>query len=315
MIKNLNKIPRSVTIIKEQLADLAKVMNSINYNIEFDFATKATLASLRVHEEELNKELKAAEWLENHYDLELTIEGAIVAEHAIPMNFLSKLLDKVQKLRLASAEIASGSFRDSGRFTNKLWEKNQFMVECFTPSSFAIQLSYPKDIQKTLFTNFDLDKHGENLFLSLLSGDNDIEDFATITLSPRLRSYYQDFLSFLAENDVVISTRTKTHPYRVKMTPTNARKRKEIINFTSPTIKEEEIEIVGILVMGDLKNNSFAIDADESIFRGQVSSDGSEGLKRFALGSKVKAKLLITTVTDDSGRSSYTLLSLNDATA
>ncbi|MDR1488072.1 MAG: hypothetical protein LBT62_08810 [Deltaproteobacteria bacterium] len=59
-----NQMPRSALIIKQQLAELAEVRASANYEVEFDSATKAELDFLNVHENELIEELKAAQRLE-----------------------------------------------------------------------------------------------------------------------------------------------------------------------------------------------------------------------------------------------------------
>jgi hypothetical protein len=305
------QMPRSVGIIKEQLADLSKVINSYDHNLSKDFVSKLFLDSIEAHEAELKEELEAAQWLEKPYDMELTLAGPSVVKHSIPVNILSKLLDQVQKLRLATAQIAEGTYRDSGRFSNKLLEQNKLMVECFNPSSFTIQLTYAHENQISLFPNSDTVRPGEDLFLTLLSSETDFEDFKTVTMSPKFRSYYQDFLSFLSKNNVMISTRTKNHPYSVQMSPDNARDRKKLLNFTlkSEQSKKEE-GIDGKLVMGDIKNNLFNIEGDTGNIKGQVSEKGIEDLKMVSLGSKVHAKLLVTTSTEDAGQPSYTLLSL-----
>jgi hypothetical protein len=64
MTDNQITTPRSVDIIKEQLADLDEVFKSVNRTVELDFTTKSILSSLEEHKEELIEELKAAEWLE-----------------------------------------------------------------------------------------------------------------------------------------------------------------------------------------------------------------------------------------------------------
>jgi hypothetical protein len=64
------KLPRSVEIIQQQLADLAEVKATINYDSEFDSAFTAMLASMNVHEQELKEELKAAEYLKSQADIE-----------------------------------------------------------------------------------------------------------------------------------------------------------------------------------------------------------------------------------------------------
>jgi hypothetical protein len=57
--------PRSVSEIKCQLAELAKIIESAEAYGTPDFASKMGLKSLRGLEEELRKELQAAEMLES----------------------------------------------------------------------------------------------------------------------------------------------------------------------------------------------------------------------------------------------------------
>ncbi|MDR1486939.1 MAG: hypothetical protein LBT62_02930, partial [Deltaproteobacteria bacterium] len=154
------------------------------------------MGAIDSHEAELKEELKAAQWLEKPYDMEMALAGPAVIEHAISMNILSELLDQVQNLRFATAEMACGTYRDGGTFSDKLLKMNQLVVECVTPSSFAIQLKYTHNGRNSSFFNSDADRPGENLFLTLLSDESDFEDFKTSTMSTCLHSYYQDFLSF-----------------------------------------------------------------------------------------------------------------------
>jgi hypothetical protein len=185
------------------------------------------------------------------------------------------------------------------------------MVECFNSSSFAIHFIYLKiNTDNTLFKN-NYDRLGEDIFLSLLSGDINTKEDCIPSMSPRLFSYYQDFLPLLAEENLTISTRTKNHLYHMKITTKNAKDRKLVINYNFTKPKEETIEIEGILIMGDLKNNYFCIYADSTLYRGHVSADEIDGLKNFALGTRVKAKLLLTTYPEESIKSSYLLLTLN----
>ncbi|MDR1013220.1 MAG: hypothetical protein LBL38_03025 [Lactobacillales bacterium] len=312
-MNSLQQMPRPIELIKEHLEDLAALEAIGNFDIPNDPATCAAYKSLKFQEEEVKEELKAAEWLESQSDVEFALEGPSVVNHSISANILSKFLDKVQKLRLAAAESAGGAASGRGRFSKSLIQDNQLMVKCFNPSSFAVHFIYFKSNTANISFEHNNDRLGEDIFLSLLSGDTNSEEDCVPSMSPRLYSHYQDFLTLLTENNVTISTRTKNHPYPIKMTPENARDKKLVINYNLTEPKEETIEIEGNLVMGDLKNNSFCIDADSTLYRGHVSADGVEGLKSFALGSIVKANLLVTTSIDESSKPNYLLLTLNKA--
>ncbi|MDR1167251.1 MAG: hypothetical protein LBO66_15540 [Deltaproteobacteria bacterium] len=305
------RTPRSVDIIKEQLGDLEAVKASLNTEVEIDLATSMTMDSLALHEEDLREELAAAEFVATQCDMELVLDGPSVARHSVPVDLLSKFLDQVQKLRFAIAETASGSQRDRGRFANKLVEENRLMVECFAPSSFAIRLSYANT--QSSATLFETERPDDGLFMSLLSGETDSEELSGFSMSPRLRSYYQDFLSLVAEHEVTVGARTKKWPYWVKMSPQNARDRTRLINYALSPAEEDEVTIEGILVAGDTKNNSFGIVAGAMSYRGRVSESGVACLRRVALGSHVRVRLRVTTHREESGRPSYTLVALEAA--
>jgi hypothetical protein len=313
MINIYNKMPRSVLIIKKQLADLTEVKASANYDVEFDSATKAEFAFLEVNENELIEELKAAEWLENQSDMEFVLDGSSVVNHSIPITVLGKFFDQVQKLRRATAEIAIGNVSARGRFSNDIINQNELLVNCFIPSSFAIHLTYTNDYLKNSLFKSSKERPGESYFLALLSGDSEnfTNELSKNNISTRINSYYQDFLSFLTDYNLTIFTRTKNHPFAVKITPENARNRKELLNFKYSELNEDEIYINGILIMGDIQKNNFAIKDETTIYRGQVTKDGAVDLMNFTLGSKVQARILVTTFPEDLAKPSYSLLSLN----
>jgi hypothetical protein len=61
--------PGTVELIENQLRQLSKVKNSINYDAQFDFATQLLVDSIGTHESDLMEELKVAKWLESQYDM------------------------------------------------------------------------------------------------------------------------------------------------------------------------------------------------------------------------------------------------------
>jgi hypothetical protein len=316
-MNKISQIPRDVETIKKQLDDLAKVKATSDCNLRVDFASSLFLDSMDAHEKELKEELKAAEWLQTKLDLELSLIGSSVKEHTLQANVLGKLLEQVQNIWLAIAEMTTGSKSSLGRFPKDLIKKNILRVKCFVPSSFAIHFLFDKEYaENSLFDTANDKTDEENLFVSLFSQDVEDNELDSFSLSTRLNSYYTDLLTLLAEQNITISTRTKQHPFAVNMTPQAARERKDYIKYALTDLteeKEENIFIEGILVMGDIQKNIFTIIDETTIYRGQVSVEGADGLKKFTLGSKVGANLLVTRVNEDSARPSYTLLSLEAA--
>ncbi|MDR2338942.1 MAG: hypothetical protein LBF40_02245 [Deltaproteobacteria bacterium] len=315
MLKFQKQTPRQVEIIREQLGDLNGILDSINYEVEYDSNSMIYINSMKSQREDLEEELKASEWLEKPYAMELSMSGP----RSVPTGCLGKILGKVRELLLAAAVIASGTDRKGVRSTAKLhkaWEGRRLLAESLEPSSFAIRLSYANDGRMPLVMETDPDTAPEkddsieNMFLTLLSGETDEECASALVLSPGLRGLYRDFLGMLAEHGVGLSLRTKAHPYAVGMSPQKARKRKESLGRISYQKKDKEIEVEGVLVMGDIRNGSFAIEGDSGVYRGKASEGGLEGLGKFALGKRVRARLLSSTPGGGSGVPSYSLLSL-----
>ncbi|MDR1873279.1 MAG: hypothetical protein LBS60_15385 [Deltaproteobacteria bacterium] len=307
-----NQIPRSVDIIKKQLADLAKVIAVSDHNYRPDFASELFLASIDAHEVELKEELKAAEWLEKNCDVELFLSGQVVVEHSIQIDFLAQLMNIIHNLRTTTANIAIKESNNKTRLAKKLKNQNLLMVERFNPSSFAIQLSYMTSPKPSLLSDLNEERPGDSLFLSLLSDETRTIDYKIITSSPKLLNHYLQFLNLLIRNNVTIITRTKAHPFPTKITTQTAINRiKNIDNNIIHSDKEKIIEIDGILVMVDIKNNCFNIESNNKFFKGQVSEKVANELRVVNLGSKVKAQLLVKAKTKNLEQDNYELLSLS----
>jgi hypothetical protein len=314
-MQDYEDMPRSVDIIKEQLADLEKLISAPE-DKNIDFPTRTFFDSLDYHKQELLEELKAAEWLENQADMEFTIDGSSVKEHSVSAFLLSKFIEQIQKLRYATAENASGSTSLRGRFTKNLLTENEILIKAFTPSSFGIQMKYAKDHFSHDLLSDNKERPGETLFLSLLSGDDDSDDLDFTSMSPRLQDYYREFLNLVTDNNIIIGTRTKNLPFSVKISPDSARELKQLIDYNPSTLKpvEEEISIEGILMMGNLKKQSFMIQSESNSFTGQISESGIIGLKLIPLGANVFAKLLVTYPSEESDKTTYLLLSIDKST-
>jgi hypothetical protein len=309
-------MPRSVEIIKEQLADLENLISAPK-DKNIDLPTSLFLDSLEYHKQELLEELKTAEWLESHFDIEVILSGSYVKDHSVPASFFSKFIDQFQKLRYATAENASGSTFFRSQFSKKLLTKDELLIKALTPSSFSIQFNYAKyHLSHNLFNN-NIERPGEALFLSLISGEDDSIDLDFTSMSPRLLVYYCKFLNIITDNNIIIRTRTRNHPFSVKMTPDNAKELKQLIDYNSSTFKhfEEEISIQGILMMGNLKKQSFMIQTESNTYSGQISQNGIIKIKLIPLGTNVLAKLLATSPSEESDKYSYILLSINKSSS
>jgi hypothetical protein len=79
---------------------------------------------------------------------------------------------------------------------------------------------------------------------------------------------------------------------------------------TSPCQKNAELVIEGILVMGDIRNNTFDILDNATSYHGQASESGILALKQVSLGTRIQAHLLVEAAHEESERPAYTLLHL-----
>jgi hypothetical protein len=240
-----NKIPRSVEIIKEQMAELVKVKATQDQDASNDFSYKLFLESINCQEEKLKEELKTAEWLESKFDIELVFDGSSVKDYLVTETLLSTFLLKSQRLLIATAEFVScHKISERDYFTDNIISENQLFFNSFKPFSFGIEFKYA-DYLKNLsndLSNLNSDKHFEPLFMSLLSGNDDFKDLSCISKSRKLLFYYDDLLCFLEENDVAISGRTKTHPFNIKMTTDTIKKRRQFVFGIMQSHKREKVK-------------------------------------------------------------------------
>jgi hypothetical protein len=317
--KESTQMPRDVKIIKNFLAELAKAKAVTDQYPRTDLATKMFLESMDAHEERLKEELKAALWLEAQSDLELSLSGSSVKEHSLEVDILTRFLRLVQNIWFSMAESITGSEISRTGFSNNLIEENALFVKGFFPSSFTIHLSYSEKhaLQSTPIDDNNTNAKAEDALLSLLTGYGKEFESQALSQSPELRRHYINLLTFLTDNNLCVAARTRKHPFAVKMTAKEAEERKSILNTTHDDYKNtntaERVVIEGILVMYDMSKQRFKISDEKVTYRGFVSAEATEDLRKLALGSKVKAELLVTTDNKHSKRPNYTLLSLRNA--
>jgi hypothetical protein len=309
-----DSVPRSADIIEEQLDDLRRKLFNIIVEGGHESVLNDFIDSKHLHYRRLKEEFKTAQWLEKNYDMEIAIESKEFFKKAIPATFLGRLLGYIQNLRLSTSDAISIYGGKCEVSVVKTWKENQLMAADFKAPDFATQLSYNRSTEPPFLSDPDSFRSGEDLFLILLSDSAAPEDYDIITKSPRLLCEYLDFLSFLVQYDVVMSARTKAHPFGVRISSQNAKVRKEFLKPFCHKMKEE-IEILGILVMGDIAKNEFSIERFGANYFGGISSQGAEGLKLTPISATVKAKLLATILEDGDLfegdiRPNYTLLSI-----
>lgn len=315
-MKNYDNMPRSIEFLKNQLVKLERVI-PLPENQNIDISSQIFTKSMLSHKKELLEELKAAEWLESKADIELILDGPSVNDHTVSASLLSKFIDQIQKLRYATAEIATGSTPNRGRFTKKLLNENELLIKAFSPSSFGIHIKYAKDYITHNLLHDNIERPGESLFLSLFSGKDQSNDLDFTSMTPRLHDYYNDFLSLITENNLSTGIRTRNHPFLVKINPEFAKVLKQNIYYNPPILKnvEKEFFIDGILMMGNLKNHTFMIQTDSTTYSGAIVDSGIIGLKLIPLGSNVLAKLSAIFPSEESDKPIYSLLSIERSTS
>ena len=135
--------PRAAAEIRHQLADLEDVKRAAQSLGASDFASKVGLASVLAHEKELQEELHAAELLESEADAELILAGDPVVDHMIQVNFLGVVLEKVQQLVNAIAQVVSNAPTSRAAVPRNIIAENRLMLAGVFQSSFGIRLRLP----------------------------------------------------------------------------------------------------------------------------------------------------------------------------
>jgi hypothetical protein len=207
-----------------------------------------------------------------------------------------------------------GTINKHDPFPHKLFIEHQLLIKTLIPSPFALHFIHSNKQSYHEFIDEKKEMVQEDIFLSLLSCDADFNGLEINVVLPKFFKPYHQLLSLIIDNNFEIRSRTKKHPFSVNITPEIAKARKKFMDYKKQEYENEEVDheiiVQGILIMGDVYQQTFTIADNDKIYHGNASQAGVDNLKNIALGSKVQAELLFKAHKDKLSKSSYILLSL-----
>jgi hypothetical protein len=253
MIRNF-RMPRPIENIKNQLSDFSEVKAVTNFNYREDLASIFYLDTMIAHENELLRELEAAEWLEKNLDFEFVIKGDFIKNKAAIDIVLIELTSSIENLRTYIYELVVKELESNSNIANKILVKNLILKKDLLTSIFEVSFQYI--VSPAISYNYS--RVFEIIFLSLLSIDDEIDVLNIIPMTSRFRTYYFDLLDLIINNQLIMNTRTKCHPFIIELSPENARVRKEAVEKICIDLRDGKEEIIaGLLMMFGISKKSF----------------------------------------------------------
>jgi len=159
----------------------------------------------------------------------------------------------------------------------------RMMVAAMVPGSFAVRIDLP-DQAEQLF--------GEDVVgvtLGLFAEDPTVETFLPLMRIPRVKSNYEELAKSLISHDSEFRIRTRSGR-TARFTPDMAKERLEWIDLVET--KENTLDLRGELVGGNVESKTYVLAVDNEHYRGRVLDSALDELRRVALGSNVRARLL-----------------------
>ena len=303
---------RTVSEIREQLLDLAKVRHAAEAYGTLDFASQIGLESILRHQDALHEELRASEMLESGSAVELVLDGDPVTQHAVQANFLGNFLAKVQHLVNALAQAMTSVPTARAPLPRNIVAENRLMVAAgFLPSSFGLRCSLPT--REELGQLYEPSSQTVlDTITELLSDKLPSENLAGLVSHARVKKHYFELLEMLSKNGANLKIRTRNKPYGVKLHTKQARERVEWLDLLQTT--EEQILLSGILVGGNIETARFELKVGDEVIQGRASDAAKSHLRQITLGAQVEAELRVTTLAHEEGvfepKTSYFLVAV-----
>lgn len=276
MIRPLDEIRAQLSDLRAAKADLAPIGAS-------SLAARATLASLQANESLLQNEEAAALLARDGHSLELVLEGNAVIGHTIEASFLSDVLGRFQRLLDGVAQARDGQVTRAGRVSENVRDNVRMMVAAMVPGSFAVRVDIPEQADQ-LFGDDAVEST-----LGLFAFDPNIETFLPLMRVPRVKSNFEELAKSLISNGSQFTIRTRAGS-SIVFTAQMAKERLEWIDRVET--KENVLELRGVLVGGNVERKNYVLSVGDDHYRGKVLESALDELRRVALGSRVRVKLL-----------------------
>lgn len=278
------EVIRPLGEIQAQLSDLRAAKDDLKALSASSFAARVTLASLESNEAVLETEETAALLIRDGQSLELKLDGEAVIDYTVDAAFLSDVLGRFQRLLDGVAQAREGQSTRAGRVPEKVRGSVRMMVAAMVPGSFALRVGIPEQPDQ-LFGEDAIEST-----LALFAIDPDIGTFLPLMRVPRVKSNFEELAKSLISNKSQFVARTKAGT-SVLFTAQMAQDRLDWIDQVETN--ENVLDLRGVLVGGNVESKTYVLAVGEEHYRGRVLDTALDELRCVALGSHVRAKLLL----------------------
>lgn len=312
-------VARSVEEIEAYLSKLRGFLSQAKTFDQSDIANQLNVLGLESEERIVIEELKAAQLMESNHIAQFVVEGQPVKDHYVDIRFLGGLLLHLQEMvNHLAAEYGTRSYKT--RFSKDFARYNRFFMGALMPTSFGlnITLSEADNVrQAPLFPEGSNRNIGRNAAVvaltSLFDGEATSTQLAEVIASTKARGHYEKIMALLDSNQATLEIRTKYHTTAVRVTASQAKRRRAWIKANQQQTRS--LDIRGRLFSGDLIAGTFGIETLDGLrFSGSNSTYAAKWLHILPLGTDVVANVLeITDLHDETSteiRKRYILRSI-----
>lgn len=288
--------PRLVEEIRRQMAEAEALCQEFEQAGELDFASAATLQSIRNLRLRMQEELRAAEMLESGADAEFSLDGDPVQGHQVAAGFLGDFLRSVQDLVHAVAQVVVGQPTRRAPVPGSIVASSRLSVlPDFVPGSFGFRVRLPREDELELLPGaLDENRRAMALVGDIVGDRISEESLAELLSHSRVKSHYGRLVALLSAQNADVCVRTRANPHGSRVSAKRARERREWLDLLQTTTRTVTLE--GRLVGGSIERRRFELVAQDGSYAGTVSEQAAGQMQRLHWGDSVQALLRVTTV-------------------
>lgn len=282
--------------IRRQLADADALCQEFEQAGELDFASAATLQSVRNLRQRMQEELRAAEMLESGADAEFSLDGGPVQGHQVAAGFLGDFLRSVQDLVHAVAQVVVGQPTGRAPVPGSIVASSRLSVlPDFVPGSFGFRVRLPREDELELLSGALDDNRRAMALVGDMVGDRIPEESLGELLShSHVRSHYGKLVALLSAQNADVCVRTRANPHGSRVSAKCARERREWLDLLQTTTRTVTVD--GRLVGGSIERRRFELVAEDGSYVGTVSEHAAQQMQQLHWGDTVQAHVQVTAV-------------------
>lgn len=281
--------PRSSRIVAEHLQDVLALKALAGKIGKDDFVGRVRMKNILVQETALREELTAAELLESRNDLEISIDGDPVEDHAVSADFFGEFLVHLQEVAHKVTFAAGSDTKAPRKIPLDKRIESKMLITGWRASSFTVQLKLTSIEDSDDFMVEERRKVALDNLLKLFDDDTAEEKLIPIINNSGSKGVYKKLLDNIASRGATVKFRTKLYPFKSQLSPDKAAKRSQWMNVEDKPDTRRHLEISGILVAGNIDAHTFKIRTQETTYSGSIAKDAQSQILRISLSSRVNA--------------------------